>query len=101
MNFHKRILNRILLDIHSAKNLNISFNTLDKNIRQNLGAVDSTFPLEIKNIIYEILLKIENHQQEQYVSTLNTSNEGIPDETLFAGKLFDNEISFFESLLIM
>ncbi len=100
MNFHKRMISRIILDLYNVKNQKISFHTLDKNICQIVDAVDSTFPLEVKNIIYEILLKIESHQEEQYISTLNTSNEGCSDEYLFVGNLFDNEISILERLLI-
>lgn len=96
VDFNRKITKRILIDLQNVKKQNLSCKALEKNIRQNLAAVDSTFPLPIKAVIAEILLKIEGHQEEQYSATLNTSNEGTPDEALSVDNLFDNEIAFLE-----
>lgn len=70
--------------------------TLEKNIYQNIEAVDSTFPIQVKDVIEVILLKIEEQKQAQYCATLNTPEEGTYDETLPVDDLFDAEIAFLE-----
>lgn len=92
MDFNKKISNKILLDLQDAKKNNISIKRLEDKINQNLMAVDSTFPKQIILLIEGILSKIKIHKQEQYASTLNTSEEGTYNENLPVGNLFDQEI---------
>jgi len=99
MDFNKKIANKILSDLKKAKNQNISLEILENNVHLNLGAVDSTFPSYIRDTIEKILSKIEDHREEQYAATLNTPNEGMRDETLAVGDLFDLEISQIEEYI--
>lgn len=96
MDFNKKIAKKILADLQSTKKYKLSFKKLENNICQNIAAVDSTFPSNIKIIIESILLKITVHQQKQYASTLNTPEEGTYDESLPIGNLFDHEIAYLE-----
>lgn len=99
MDFNKKMAEQILFDLKDAKNQSITLKVLEVEVRKNLGAVDSTFPREIKNLIEGIFSKIEIHQQNQYCSTLNTDQEGTCDETLPLDDLFDAEITHLENYL--
>lgn len=96
MDFNKKIARRILLDLQNAKKLNISVKTLEKNILLNLGAIDSTFPNEIKDMLDKTLWQITEHHESQYSASLNTPQEGTYDETLPNGNLFEPEIAYLE-----
>ena len=94
MNFNTKITHEIISDLQNAKKNNLSFRILKQNILENVGAIDSTFPIQIKDMLEVVLSKIENHQQIQYSNTLNTPNEGTYDETTPVGDLFDTEIAY-------
>lgn len=96
VDFNKKITNRILVDLQNVKKQNLSCQVLESNIRQNIASVDSTFPIQIKNVIESILSKTEDHIAKQYCATLNTSSEGTYDETVQVDNLFDYEIAFLE-----
>lgn len=93
---NKKIVRRILADLHSFKELTLSSFTLESNVHLNMGAVDTTFPSQIKDIIDLILSKLSDHQAEQYAATLNTPEEGTHDQNLPVGNLFDCEIALLE-----
>lgn len=84
------------MDLQRFKKSTLSSATLEHNIHQNIGAVDSTFPFQIKRIFEDILSKIKNYQEEQYTATLNPSNEGTYDQNLPIGDLLDSEIALLE-----
>ena len=69
---------------------------LDGRVRLNLEAVDSTFPSQLRNMIEDISLKIEEHRDRQYAANINTAQEGTYDESLEVGDLFNSEIACLE-----
>lgn len=99
MDFNKRIASNIIADLNKAKQHEISITTLELNLRKNLDALDSTFPVELRSTIEDLFDKISDHQQNQYSSTLNTSNEGTYGESLPIGNLFDSEITMLNDFI--
>lgn len=97
--FNKKIAMSILSDLQQAKNLKLSFDSLNKNISDKLIAVDSTFPVELREVLLATSRKIHDHQQDQYAATLNTDDEGTNDGKLPVGGLFDLEIKSLEKYI--
>lgn len=99
IDFNKKILRRILVDLRSFSQLNLSCSALEKKVHLNMGALDSTIPSHIKVIIEIILSKIEYHRQEQLVATLNTNQEGTYDQNLPVSGLIDSEIALLDKYI--
>lgn len=99
IDFNKRTLKRILVDLRSFSELNLSCFALEKRVQLNMGALDSTISSHIKVIIGIILSKIEDHRQEQLAATLNTNQEGTYDQNLPVSGLLDSEIALIEKYI--
>ena len=101
LDFNKKIAKLILTDLLSTKNNSLSLQALGGRVHINLAAVDSTFPNQLKVMLEEIPSKIEDHRQNQYSATLNTTKEGAYDESLTVGNLFNSEIAYLEEYLLL
>lgn len=95
-NFHKKMVGKVLADLQAFKELKISSFILEKNVRLNMGALDSTVPPHVINTLESILWRIEDYRQEQYVAMLNTDAEGCFDPLLPTGTLFDCDIAVLQ-----
>ena len=99
IDFNKKIIRRILIDLQNFNQLNLSCFALEERVHLHMGALDSTIPSHIKVIFEMILSNIEDHRQEQYAETLNTDQEGTYDQTLPVNGLLDIEIVLLEKYL--
>lgn len=83
---------KLINDIESAKQHKMSLLELQDRVALHLGALDATFPQDIKKLLGDVYFIVEDLRQDQYVATLNTPQEGTFDETLPIGDSFDDII---------
>lgn len=75
MEFNKKIASNILEQLKKISANEISIIELEDSIEMNLEALDSTFPLELKSKLDNLVSTIFNEQNNTAAKFLNTATE--------------------------
>ena len=98
MDFNHRIVKNILNDLRKTISKEISLGQLKTAIDKHTGAVDSTFPKEIWEIIAGLNDLTTEQEQRNYAANLNTDEEGSYDSDEHY-TIFDGAIAALQSYL--